>query len=57
METKGGDVLAFPFPRSSLDAAENEPMTTRHDVYKDTGVDTAEADAGLSRIVRRVTGT
>src|SRR5712671_7807353 len=57
METKGGDVLAFPFPRSSLDAAENEPMTTRHDVYKDTGVDTAEADAGLSRIVRRVKGT
>ncbi len=55
METKGGDVLAFP--RSSLDAAENEPMTTRHDVYKDTGVDTAEADAGLSRIVRRVKGT
>src|SRR5262245_48494299 len=32
-------------------------MATRHDVYKETGVDTAEADAGLSHIVRRVKGT
>ena len=50
-----GDVLAFP--KSSLDGAENKPMTTRRDVYRDTGVDTAEADAGLSRIVQRVKGT
>ncbi len=32
-------------------------MTIRHDVYKDSGVDTAEADAGLSHIVRRIKGT
>jgi len=32
-------------------------MKTRHDAYKDAGVDTAEADAGLSHIVRRVKGT
>src|SRR5712691_97910 len=55
METRGADVLAFS--KSSLDAAEGEPMTTRPDVYKDTGVDTAEADAGLGHIVRRVKGT
>ena len=32
-------------------------MTTRHDLYKDAGVDTAEADAGLGNIVRRVQAT
>jgi len=32
-------------------------MTTRHDLYKDAGVDTAEADAGLGRIVSRVQAT
>ncbi len=32
-------------------------MTTRHDLYKDAGVDTAEADTGLSHIVRRVQST
>jgi phosphoribosylformylglycinamidine cyclo-ligase len=32
-------------------------MTTRHDLYKDAGVDTAEADAGLGHIVRRVQAT
>jgi phosphoribosylformylglycinamidine cyclo-ligase len=29
----------------------------RNEVYKDTGVDTAEADAGLDRIIARVKGT
>jgi phosphoribosylformylglycinamidine cyclo-ligase len=32
-------------------------MTARRDVYKDAGVDTAEADVGLSNIIRRVQGT
>ena len=34
-------------------------MTTRHDhdLYKDSGVDTAEADTGLGHIVRRVQAT
>lgn len=32
-------------------------MTARHDLYKDAGVDTAEADTGLGRIVRRVQAT
>jgi phosphoribosylformylglycinamidine cyclo-ligase len=32
-------------------------MTTRHDLYKDAGVDTAEADIGLGHIVRRMQTT
>ncbi len=32
-------------------------MTTRHDLYKDAGVDTTEADTGLSHLVRRVQST
>jgi len=32
-------------------------MDARHDVYKATGVDTAEADAGLDRIIARVQAT
>ena len=37
--------------------AEDALMKTRHDVYKHAGVDTAEADSGLSHIVRRVQRT
>ena len=55
MEPKSGDVLAFA--KSNSDAPENKSMATRQDAYKDTGVDTAEADAGLSHIVRRVKNT
>src|SRR5215468_9323531 len=29
----------------------------RNEIYRDSGVDTAEADAGLNNIVRRVQGT
>jgi phosphoribosylformylglycinamidine cyclo-ligase len=32
-------------------------MDARHEVYKETGVDTAEADAGLDRIIARVQAT
>jgi phosphoribosylformylglycinamidine cyclo-ligase len=35
----------------------NMPANARDEVYKDSGVDTAEADAGLSNIIRRVQGT
>jgi phosphoribosylformylglycinamidine cyclo-ligase len=55
METKGGDVLTFS--NSNLGAAEGPSMATRQDVYKGTGVDTAEADAGLRNIIRRVERT
>src|SRR3974390_3048795 len=32
-------------------------MPMRQDAYKQSGVDTAEADAGLTNIIRRVQGT
>ena len=33
------------------------PVNAREEVYRQTGVDTAEADAGLKHIIRRVQGT
>jgi phosphoribosylformylglycinamidine cyclo-ligase len=51
METKGADVLAFS------GTTQNGPMTIRRDVYKETGVDTAEADEGLKNLVRRIEET
>jgi phosphoribosylformylglycinamidine cyclo-ligase len=51
METKRADVLAFS------GTTQNGPMTIRRDVYKETGVDTAEADEGLKSLVRRIEET
>jgi hypothetical protein len=45
------------FSRASSEAAENRAADVRQDVYKQAGVDTAEADAGLNHIIRRVQGT
>jgi phosphoribosylformylglycinamidine cyclo-ligase len=53
METKGADVLAF----SGFGTAQSGPMVTRRDTYKESGVDTAEADAGLKSLVRRIEKT
>jgi phosphoribosylformylglycinamidine cyclo-ligase len=54
MASIGGDVVTFS-------KARNETVESRTDVrqeaYKQTGVDTAEADAGLSHIIKRVQGT
>jgi phosphoribosylformylglycinamidine cyclo-ligase len=55
MEPKSRDVLTFLMSR--LGTAEDGPMAARQDVYKDSGVDTTEADTGLNHIVRRVKGT
>ena len=52
---KSGDVLTLS--TSSLDVEDKRPMPIRQDVYRDTGVDTAEADRGLSRIVGRIKAT
>ena len=49
------DVVAFS--KMTVDTAESSPTDVRQDVYKQTGVDTAEADAGLNHIVQRVQGT
>ena len=55
MATQRGDVLAFS--RAIPDATGAGPTNVRKEVYKQSGVDTAEADAGLSRIVARVQRT
>src|SRR5712691_7764825 len=47
------DVILFS--RTNLQAAGN--MSVREEIYKQSGVDTAEADAGLINIIRRVQGT
>ena len=51
MASNSGDVVTFS-KASSETAAD-----VRQNVYKQTGVDTAEADAGLNHIIRRVQGT
>jgi phosphoribosylformylglycinamidine cyclo-ligase len=38
-------------------AQRKNTMDARHEVYKETGVDTAEADAGLNHIIARVQAT
>jgi phosphoribosylformylglycinamidine cyclo-ligase len=55
MVTKCGDVLAFF--KATVDAVETGPVNMREEVYKQAGVDTAEADGGLNRIITRVKGT
>lgn len=54
MATKSGDVVPF-----CANSAADEPRSAdlRRDVYKQTGVDTAEADAGLQYIIKRVQRT
>src|ERR1700704_503903 len=53
MASKAADVLAF----ATSEPAEQRPADVRKESYKETGVDTAEADQGLANIVRRVRGT
>jgi hypothetical protein len=46
MASNSGDVVTFS--KASSEVAENRAADVRKDVYKQTGVDTAEADAGLA---------
>src|SRR5688572_9717574 len=39
------------------DAVRTRPPTVRQEIYKESGVDTPEAEAGLNNIIRRVQGT
>jgi phosphoribosylformylglycinamidine cyclo-ligase len=55
MATAKADVAAFS--KVNPVTAENRSSDVRPDAYKQSGVDTAEADAGLGHIVRRVQGT
>lgn len=56
MVTKSGDVVAISI-LGTMNEAETPPKDMRKEVYKQTGVDTAEADAGLANIISRVQGT
>jgi len=55
MASNGRDVITFL--KTNAEAAENRSPEVRQDVYKQTGVDTAEADAGVNHIIKRVQGT
>src|SRR5258708_13127066 len=55
MASNSGDVV--PLARSSSETTESRTLDVRQDVYMQTGVDTAEADAGLRHIIKRVEGT
>lgn len=53
----GSERDVITFSRMDTETAKNRSANVRQDVYKQTGVDTAEADAGLSHIIQRVQGT
>jgi phosphoribosylformylglycinamidine cyclo-ligase len=55
MASNSGDVV--PWSKATAETTEKSSMDVRQEVYKETGVDTAEADAGLRHIIRRVEGT
>jgi hypothetical protein len=55
MVSNSGDVVTFS--KASSETAEHRAADVRQDVYKQSGVDTAEAEAGLAHIIRRVQGT
>jgi phosphoribosylformylglycinamidine cyclo-ligase len=58
MATKSGDVVAFSNPSvTDTSVTDSGPTDVRKEIYKQTGVDTAEADAGLNHIVARVRRT
>jgi phosphoribosylformylglycinamidine cyclo-ligase len=56
MVAKSGDVVAIS-SFGTMNEAETPQKDMRREVYKHTGVDTAEADAGLANIVSRVQRT
>jgi phosphoribosylformylglycinamidine cyclo-ligase len=55
MASNSGDVV--PLLKASSETAESRTLDVRQEIYKQTGVDTAEADAGLRHIIKRVEGT
>jgi phosphoribosylformylglycinamidine cyclo-ligase len=55
MARNSGDVVTLS--EVSFDLSEHGSSVVRQDIYKQSGVDTAEADAGLKHIVQRVQGT
>jgi phosphoribosylformylglycinamidine cyclo-ligase len=55
MASNDADVVTLS--KLNPQTTDHRPMDARQDVYKQTGVDTAEADAGLDHIIKRVQGT
>ena len=55
MARNGGDVVTLS--KGNSDPTKSRSADVRQDVYKQSGVDTAEADVGLNHIIRRVQGT
>ncbi len=55
MARNNGDVITFS--TLSSETPDDRSPEVRRDVYKQTGVDTAEVDAGLNRLIERVQGT
>src|SRR6266705_2061002 len=51
------DMVAFSSPGTSSAGATGGQTDVRNEIYRESGVDTAEADAGLNRIVERVQRT
>jgi phosphoribosylaminoimidazole (AIR) synthetase len=55
MASNSGDVVTFS--KASSETAEHGAADVRQNVYKRTGVNIAEAAAGLNHIIRRIQGT
>jgi phosphoribosylformylglycinamidine cyclo-ligase len=55
MARNDGDVVTFS--KATCENTDNRSVEVREEAYKQTGVDTAEADAGLDHIIKRVQGT
>src|SRR5215510_9971360 len=57
MAGKRADMVAFSSPGPTSAGATGGTTDVRNEIYRESGVDTAEADAGLNRIIARVQRT
>src|SRR6266436_4378547 len=57
MAGKRADMVAFSSAGAASAGATGGKTNVRNEIYRESGVDTAEADAGLSRIIARVQRT
>src|SRR5712671_556641 len=57
MAGKRADMVAFSSAGTANTGATGGNTDVRNEIYRESGVDTAEADAGLSRIIARVQRT
>src|SRR3989454_7880959 len=57
MAGKRADMVAFSSAGTASAGATGGQTDVRNEIYRESGVDTAEADAGLSRIIARVQRT